>query len=97
MRKIFDDVEFIERGDITIAVRWQRNELTRKTRVNVFGDDKETYEKDYVTFEYENIRVQYSCLAEEHTIWNKVNSICDIIDTEGTAGLTINNIAWSNI
>lgn len=95
MRKIFDDTEFIERGEITIPARWQQNELKRKTDVNIFGDDTETFEKDYVTFDYNGIRIQYSCESDEHMIWNKVNAICDIIDAEGADGLTARGITWS--
>ena len=95
MRKIFDDTEFIERGEITIPARWTRNELKMKTAVNIFRDDTETIEKDYVSFEYNGIQIQYSCEADEHMIWNKVNAICDIIDAECTDGLTARGITWS--
>lgn len=95
MKMIFDDIELIERGEITIHARWQRNELTRKTQNNIFGDDTETFEKDYVSFDYKGFQIQYSCESDEHTIWNKVNSICDVIDAEGTDGLTARGITWS--
>lgn len=95
MRKIFDDTEFIERGEITIPARWQRNELKMKTTANIFGYDTKTIEKDYVSFEYNGIQIQYSCEADEHMICNKVNAICDIIDAEGTDGLTARGITWS--
>lgn len=95
MRKIFDDTEFIERGNITIAARWQRNELKRKADTNIFGDDAETIEKDYVSFTYSGISIHYSCLADDHMICNCVNDICDIVDSEGTNGLTARNIEWN--
>lgn len=95
MRKIFDGTEFVERGEITIPARWQRNELKIKTKVNIFADDTEIIEKDYVTFDYNGIRVQYSCESDKHMIWGKVNDICDIIDDEGTDGLTAREITWS--
>ncbi len=97
MRVIFNDKEFIEHGEEIIAAQWKRCELTRRRKIRIFEDDKDTesFEKDYVYFDYKGIHIEYSCEADDHTIWNKVNGICDIIDSEGTAGLTKNNIDWS--
>lgn len=99
MRVVFNHREFVERGEKTIPAQWKRCELTRKTNVKIFKNDNgtEKFLKDYVYFDYNGIHIEYSCESEEHAIWDKVNDICDIIDSDGTAGLTANNISWSAI
>lgn len=95
MREVFNDKEFIKHGEEIIDAQWKRCELTRKPNNKVFKDnDKETFQKDYVHFDYKGIHIEYSCEVDDHTICDKVNNICDIIDAEGTKGLTANNIKW---
>lgn len=62
MREVFNEKEFVERGEEIIEAQWKRSELTRKTDIKIFKNDdcKETFLKDYVHFNYKGIHIEYS-------------------------------------
>ena len=97
MKKLFDDIENVKRNEKVISVRWQRFSTRKKLEVNIFkdGDGCIEVEKDYISFEYNGIFIQDSYETDVCCLSERVWKICDIIDSNGTDGLTAAGIQWS--
>lgn len=85
--KLIDEVENVTYNGIEILVHWKRQELKQNIVI----------ERDYISFIYKDIKISDSYASDKYGLWERVFSLCSLIDSENFDALNSMKVNWKRI